>query len=846
LENLHLHRSRKVLRKIFLWLLAAFLFLIISAVAISFIYSKEIKAYVITSINKNLNAEIKAGDINFSVLNKFPFASIEFTDVTAKESRNANPADTLFTAKEFSMLFNIMDVIGKKYNLKKIVLEDASINLKINKDGSRNFEIWKTDSSRGGDFSFEMKKVEMKSVMVSYLNIPSGEDFSFYVKNGSLSGNFSSENYLLTTSSEVVVQKLISNNVNYISNKEAKLDLTLLVDKKTDTYTIEKSSAELEGINIAVNGTINTPEGKTIYDLGFEAKKADFRSLLSLLPAPFTGKTDEYNFKGKAYIHATIKGTADKKQNPVFALRFGTTGTDISRKNTGSLLQDVKLDGFYTSQHSEKNPVSYLYLKNISAVLHGHSLKGSVEIENLKNPWLHIEADASADLAELSKFIDPGIIEKISGEISVKDANFTGRASVIASYVSSGNIRLNNASFKFKQKPVIFSNVAGDLTLNKNNLRINSLSGKTPASDFSFSGDLNNLFGYFFTKNEKLNAEATLHSGNLDLNEIMEKDASTSVSDTVYKIRFADNLGFLIHLDVGHTHFNKFSATDIRGTVQLENSVMTTHSLLFNAMDGSVSLQGSIREIPQDSLVIQYTASIKNLDIQQLFFQMGNFGQQTITNKNLKGNVTADVQFSSRWSNTLQCNYDKVIVSSALTIENGELLNFTPMLALSKYVKGADLNDIKFSTLKNTVEIKERKITIPAMEINSSAMNIVASGTHGFDNMIDYHLQLLLSQVIGKKVKNMNTEFGTIEDDNLGRTRLFISMKGPASNPKLAYDSKSVKEKIAVDFSKEKQNLKEILKKEFGSNKENNVQAKKEDKNKKQEELQIETEEQQE
>ena len=75
---------------------------------------------------------------------------------------------------------------------------------------------------------------------------------------------------------------------------------------------------------------------------------------------------------------------------------------------------------------------------------------------------------------------------------------------------------------------------------------------------------------------------------------------------------------------------------------------------------------------------------------------------------------------------------------------------------------------------------------------------------------------MLLSQLLGKKVKNLNTEFGTVEDDNMGRTRLFITMQGPANNPKISYDAKGVKEKITEDIKKERNTLKEILKKEFG------------------------------
>jgi len=182
-------------------------------------------------------------------------------------------------------------------------------------------------------------------------------------------------------------------------------------------------------------------------------------------------------------------------------------------------------------------------------------------------------------------------------------------------------------------------------------------------------------------------------------------------------------------------------------------------------------------------------------------------------------------------------------VQSKFTIEQGELLKFEPMMALSKYIKGADLQNIKFNTLKNTIEIRNRKIFIPAMEIKSTALEMTASGTHSFDNIVDYKIQLLLSQLVGKKVKQMNTEFGTIEDDGLGRTKLFLSMTGPVSNPKIKYDSKGVEQKIVQEVKVEKQNLKTILNKEFGWFKKDSVVKTQEPPKKKKEELQIEREE---
>ncbi|MFI5217865.1 MAG: AsmA-like C-terminal region-containing protein [Bacteroidia bacterium] len=829
-----------MIRKIFLSILVLIVLLFVTAIALSFFYSKEIKQYVITAINKNLNAEIIVSEIDFSLLSNFPYASVEFSNLISKEPKQLNTHDTLLNAKQLSLLFNLFDLISKNYVLQKIVLTDAQLNLKINKDGENNYHIWKTDSADSGDnFKMEIEKLRMENVHVNYKSIHAEQDYSFKINEGDLAGNFIADKYSVKATADLMVEKIISGKINWVKNKEAKIDLLLNVDDGKDLYTIEKSAIKLAGLDLTVAGTILSPEGFDEYDLTIESKDANLKSLLSVIPAEYNSNLNDYNFKGSAVLKTTIKGRSDKKHDPVFIVNFGTENSSVSPKNSDYHLTGLKFTGFYTSSRSEKNPVSYLSLKNVRSVLNGQAIIGNLEIENFKNPFLRFEADAKADLSILHKFITIDTLENILGSMDISNAKFSGRVNDNSTYISTGNITFNNVSFKFKQKPVVFSAVNGNLVLSKNNLQIISLEGKTPQSNFMFAGNLDNFFGYFFAKNQKLNVTASMRSQNLDLNEIMEKDAATSANDTIYKITFSKDLAFSFNVDIAKLNFNKFNSSGVKGRIELNNGMLSTHALQFSSMDGNVLLQGSIREIPNDSLVIQYDATVKNLDITKLFYQMGNFGQQVITDKNLKGNVTADVQFLSHWSNTLDCNLDKVHATATITIENGRLVNFSPMLALSKYVKGADLNDISFSTLKNTIEMKDRKVIIPGMEINSSALNITANGVHGFDNMIDYHLQLLLSQLMGKKVKNMNTEFGTIEDDNLGRTKIFISMKGPAANPKFSYDSKGLKEKISTDIKKERETLKEILKKEFV--RKDSLPDKKEQK--KQEELEIDTSE---
>ena len=168
-----------------------------------------------------------------------------------------------------------------------------------------------------------------------------------------------------------------------------------------------------------------------------------------------------------------------------------------------------------------------------------------------------------------------------------------------------------------------------------------------------------------------------------------------------------------------------------------------------------------------------------------------------------------------------------------INITNGELINYKPILAMSKYIEVEELEHIKFRNLTTQIEIKNQIITIPKTEINSTALDLTFSGTHTFNNVIDYHFKLLMSDVLwrkAKKNKKENTEFGYIEDDGLGKTALFLHLTGTIDDYKVSYDTKGLKESFKADLKKEKTTLKTILNKEFGWFKKDSMLKKEEEK----------------
>jgi len=220
--------------------------------------------------------------------------------------------------------------------------------------------------------------------------------------------------------------------------------------------------------------------------------------------------------------------------------------------------------------------------------------------------------------------------------------------------------------------------------------------------------------------------------------------------------------------------------------------------------------------------VTKGSAKLNHLDLNKLFFSCNNFGQEFLQDKNLGGFITADVKFKALWDKNFEIKMKSVFVDADLKVEDGKLVDFEPLNALSSFVKLEELKTVQFKTLENHILIKDEVITIPQMDINSSLYNMTIDGTQNFNSSFKYILRLSLNEVMAKKFKSKKREkeyFGEIEDDGLGRTNLFLTISGTPDDFKVSYNTKKTIEVVKDRIKKEGKTIKEIFKKEFGSKK---------------------------
>src|SRR5690606_5484371 len=301
-----------------------------------------------------------------------------------------------------------------------------------------------------------------------------------------------------------------------------------------------------------------------------------------------------------------------------------------------------------------------------------------------------------------------------------------------------------------KDRPQQFRTISGELQLKNNSIIASGLKGNISRSDFLINGKFNNLIAFLLFPDENLMVDASLLCNRLELNELLlTEEKVEEEDDEEYLFNISDRLRINLTAEVDSLSFRRFSFTDCSAKIQIKDRQMQVEQFHFKSMDGEVRGNLLIDGRRDDKLSISSHSQLKNIDIQQLFYDMDNFGQTAISHENLRGLATADIKFRADWSPKLEINTSSLEVESELLIEKGRLIAFKPLHSLSKYIELEALQDIHFSSLQNSIQIKDRKVYMPRFEIISSAIDFSLEGTHDFDNMIDYRMTLILDRVLG-------------------------------------------------------------------------------------------------
>ena len=820
--------------KIFLITIGSLLAIIGALVLLLFVYENEIKKAILGELNKNLQAEVKINpeNINLTIIKSFPDCAMQFNDVLILEALPVKNRDTLLFAGQLNLLFNVMDIWHKKYDIQKIKLKDAYANLQILKNGKNNFTFWKENpnASNNDSLNFNLNRVNLENCLLKFKNKAALFKTEVLIRQMQLKGNFSAEAYKLESTANIDLLLIAQNKNTVLQNKNLTFDIDLEV--KQNNYLINKAKLNLNKLALDLSGNCVYRDSLQALNLAFNAPDLDIQSLLSLLPESHKGRIQDYQSQGNFYTTGQLQ--YHSKENYSLAASFGIKNGEVIYQKNDIKADQILIDGeFLMSQKTTE-----LNLRNMSLNLLNDKLSAQLKIKDFSNPEILCKINAHANLLNLQKFWPIDTITAIEGQMDLAiEANGLWEDFQKQNLKGNSHIAIDAAAqsikAKLKDDDKLYEVGSASLSVRDQDIEVYDLQLKRGSSDLKISGKLPGLMAAINHSTETFVIDGKLESDLIIMEDFLPKsNNSTANNETI----IPTNIEFKLDAKIKKFVFGKFEAKNIHGDMECKHRKVFVNDVTLETSDGEVILN-AFADNNKNRLDVVMQTSFSNININKLFTSFNNFGQNTLIDKNIKGVATATVDFSGTWSNRLEVDEKSIQTNCLLNVERGELIDFKPLESLSNYVSLDELKHIKFQTLQSKIEIKNRVITIPQTNIKNSALNINFWGTQTFDYDIDYHIQLLLSDYLSKKRKRNDDEFGPVENDPENKRSAFILMTGNLDNPIIKYDKKGLKQKIKADIKAEKQNIKQIFREEFGLFKRDTTKTAKQKKSEQQFEL---------
>ena len=294
----------------------------------------------------------------------------------------------------------------------------------------------------------------------------------------------------------------------------------------------------------------------------------------------------------------------------------------------------------------------------------------------------------------------------------------------------------------------------------------------------------------------------------------------TQQESTTTAINLPNDVIVNINLSLIDLTFDRFHMRNFTSKISYKNKLLKAKDIILETMSGQITSNVSFEQVSGGKLRLISTTALDDINVRQLFYEFHNFGQTTMRHKHLKGKIDSEIYLRNEWDKCFNPIDGHLYSFIDVKINNGELLDFEPLMMMSDYISVEELKRIKFSTLENQIEIKNNLIDIPFMEIHSTAIDIAGAGTHSFDNVMDYEFKILLNEILGNKFKRKNkkkvSEFGIVQDDGVKGMTMFLKMKGTVDDPEISYNTLKLRESLGEGFKKEKKELKDVIKNQFG------------------------------
>lgn len=711
------------------------------------LYKKELAVMLVNNLKTSYGLTLKIEDVNVSFVSNWPNASVQFENIYLVY--DLQPNEPLLKARSLSLSFDVKKLFVREFIVNSVALKDAEINLVKNFEGLKNYEFKNKDttSHHKSTIHFEVSKIRITNTSFNFINKQYDKKIEFVFVDDIIKLNNYSDGLKADLSGDLFIKGLLFKPKKgpFLSNVLAKLKLQASVCfSRKEIFIHQPSYAEIDKQLYNLSAFIELKETKKLA-LTIEGKNVNYQKAITLLNHGV--KQGLSNIKvanpinGKALIMVKI----GEQEDPIIIMQVSSKKNNITIGDSKIPYSDVNFEVAVISLDSSLTKGNATHAKVIIKPLKGKvydfPFTGSVMITNFINPFVDIKANLFVDTKQI-KFkpaqefdLNGSATASISYSGPIKKVNH--KQFIDTPMVVNARVKFNQVSCRKKSTPYTYV-INGNALVVNNLLKFDDLALKMDGGNVKLKGSVDNFVRYSLGYADGFKAELIASTDYFDLTQYIIKKAKplkSEVAKTKAKIgekitvTNEGNFEFEVSLNAKKFLARKIIADDAHIKLHYKNKLLAVRSLKINTCEGKLLASGTIYDLHK----IDASFVSDNINVNQLFEQFENFGQEAIESDNIQGKVSLNAKLKMELDDNMEVLGNTIDGEVKFKLKDGHLLNYEPLQKISDYVfRNRNFQDISFTEINETFIISGYKIYIRETEIASNVLNLHMSGIYNF------------------------------------------------------------------------------------------------------------------
>jgi hypothetical protein len=740
-------------------------------------HEEALRDRVAAAIHKKTRGDVTIGGMSVSFFRTFPLLSLRLNNVVIKDSVTTFAHKDFLRASNIYLRISIPGLIKGRSPIGKILVRNGELNVASDSAGNTNEYIFRTKPRDAREAATSFPDLELQNVSGSYVDPTRRKDYSAIIH--SLKCSAKELNGILRIKMKL---RALAKNITFNTLRGAYMQEKMIEGAFQVNY--ERESKDLIANNVKLyldnhpfylNAKFNLNKNDGKFYMNISDKRVMFAQAASFLSMPIRQALKPYSLNHPAELFVKLSGKTLFGYIPLVEVFLDVKNNKAITPQ--GMFEDCSFNGYFTNEmvKGKERDDQNSYLRFTKFMGRWENIKlvsDTIKIANLAKPYLECDAASDVDLKTVNKLTESKTLQFLDGKTSFK-IRFKGPVyggDSLAANVN-GRVDINEASIKYIPRSMLLSHCNGNLNFVNNDLFVNKLNAEVGKTKLMMGGSAKNFLSLLKVSPEKLILKWKISSPELHLEDFKTLLSSSksgsnqqrkgTIARTSSKIdkMFSDG-DMYINLDALVMDYKTFRASDVKAEVVFRKNDVKLEKVFLNHAEGSMSVKGQMTNGADKNAVV-LNVNMQKMDIPTLFTAFNNFGQDAVTNKNLKGKLSAIVHYNTSITNKAELVSADADGTIEFLLEDGELNNFEPLQEIGdKAFRKQDFSKIRFADLSNRLDLKGTAFIINSMDIRSTALNFTVEGVYDYKKGTDMFIKLPFRNMMKSQANTDITENG--------------------------------------------------------------------------------------